>query len=111
METIEVGSARAERTGRYEGMLKVGAMPDGAPVDLPGVIVRGTVPGPVLWMHGCVHGNEYCGTFAIHAFLRSLRPEQVKGAVVALPLLNITASRMRQRMMEGARHDIRALYR
>jgi len=49
-------------------------------------------------MHGCVHGNEYCGTFSIHEFLRSLDTTSVKGAVVALPVLNLTAFRAYRRM-------------
>jgi predicted deacylase len=98
METIEVGSVRADGPGRFEGALRAGAMPDGAPIEIPVVVVRGRQPGPVLWMHGCVHGNEYCGTFSIHAFLRSLDPDEVRGAVVALPALNLSAFRARQRM-------------
>lgn len=97
MDTIQVGSARADGPGRFEGALRTGAMPDGAPIEVPVVILRGAADGPVLWMHGCVHGNEYCGTFSIHEFLRSLEPGDVKGAVVALPILNVTAFRARQR--------------
>ena len=41
METIIVGSARAEGAGRFQGMLKVGSMPDGVPIELPVIIVRG----------------------------------------------------------------------
>jgi uncharacterized protein len=59
--------------------------------------VRGKESGPVLWMHACVHGNEYCGTYNIHEFVRSLDPGAMNGAVIALPALNITAFRSRQR--------------
>jgi predicted deacylase len=78
--------------------LKVGEMRDGAPVELPVVIVRGRHDGPVLWLHGCVHGDEFCGALIIHEFLRGIDPAQVHGAVVALPVLNLTASRSNQRM-------------
>jgi predicted deacylase len=98
MKTIEVGSAKADGPGRFEGTLKVGVLPDGAPVEIPVVIVRGHEPGPVLWMHACVHGDEYCGTFNVHAFLRTLDPNEVHGAVIALPILNLTAFRSYQRM-------------
>ena len=97
MKSILVGSARAERTGRFQGMLKVGSMPDGAAIELPVIIVRGAQDGPALWIHGCVHGNEYCGAFSIHEFTRSLDPAQVRGTVIALPILNLTGFRARQR--------------
>jgi uncharacterized protein len=97
MKTITVGSAKADGPGRFQGMLKVGALPDGAPIEIPVIVVRGAKDGPVMWMHGCVHGNEYCGTYSIHEFTRSLDPATVTGAVVALPILNITGFRSRQR--------------
>jgi len=97
VETIIVGSARAEGAGRFQGMLKVGSMPDGVPIELPVIIVRGAQAGPVMWLHGCVHGNEYCGAYSIHEFTRSLDPAHITGAVIALPILNITGFRSRQR--------------
>lgn len=97
METITVGSAKADGPGRFQGMLKVGSMPDGAPIELPVIIVRGAEDGPALWLHGCVHGNEYCGTYAIHEFTRSLDAAHVAGTIIALPILNITGFRSRQR--------------
>lgn len=97
MAAITVGTATAERPGRVDGVLRIGAYPDGGPIETPVIVLRGASEGPVLWMHACVHGNEYCGTYNIHEFLRSLDPDQVKGAVIALPALNISAFRMRQR--------------
>jgi len=97
MKTITIGTAKAEGAGRFQGTLQVGSLPDGAPIELPVIIVRGTADGPVLWMHGCVHGNEYCGTYSIHELARSLDPAKVRGAVIALPILNLTGFRSRQR--------------
>jgi predicted deacylase len=98
MDTIAIGSIKAAEPGRYKGAILSGQAPDGLPADIPVVVVKGAKPGPVLWIHACVHGNEYCGTFITHAFLRSLDPGSVNGAVVALPAVNITAFRARQRM-------------
>ena len=97
MTIIEIGTAKSTGPGRHEGVLRTGAMPDGAPIEIPVIILRGADDGPILWMHGCVHGNEYCGTYSLHEFVRSLGPAEVKGAVIVLPALNITAFRMRQR--------------
>ncbi|MEJ8573526.1 succinylglutamate desuccinylase/aspartoacylase family protein [Microbaculum marinum] len=98
MRTIEVGTAVSDEAGRVRGKLDIGALPDGTPVEIPVEIVRGAEDGPVLWLHGCVHGNEYCGTYIIHELMRSLKPEALKGTVVALPVLNLTAFLKNQRM-------------
>ena len=98
MNPIEIGTAKSEHSGRVDGMLQVGWLPDGYPMETPVTIVRGRDDGPVVWIHGCVHGNEYCGTFTIHKFLRELDPAGLKGCVVALPALNITAFQKNQRM-------------
>jgi len=98
METIEIGTAVSTGEGLAKGFLKVGELPDGQAMRIPVVILRGSQNGPVLWLHGCVHGNEYCGTFIIHELIRSLRPQDVVGTVVALPILNITAFERNQRM-------------
>lgn len=98
MQTIEIGTASAHGPGRFDGVLKVAEHPDGSPVEIPVIIIRGEKDGPVLWMHAAVHGDEYCGTFNVHSFMRSLKPEEMSGAVVALPILNITAFRAHHRM-------------
>lgn len=97
-QEIIVGSAHSRGPGRVKGMLKLGEAPDGTPIEAPVVIVRGRADGPVLWLHGCVHGNEYCGAYIIHELLRSLSPDTLQGAVVALPVLNVSAFRTKQRM-------------
>lgn len=97
MKTMTVGTASSDAPGRTNGVLRVGAHPDGGPIEIPVIILRGQADGPVLWMHACVHGNEYCGTYNIHEFIRSLDPAQMTGTVIALPAVNLTAFRSRQR--------------
>lgn len=96
LKRIEIGTAVSEAAGRADGMLQVGWLPDGSPMEIPVIIVRGSQDGPTVWMHGCVHGNEYCGAFSIHALLQDLHLE--RGTVVALPVLNITGFQRLQRM-------------
>ncbi|MBS7701093.1 MULTISPECIES: succinylglutamate desuccinylase/aspartoacylase family protein [unclassified Chelatococcus] len=96
-QEIIIGSARSSEPGRVTGRLHIGDAPDGSPVEIPVVIVQGAKPGKVLWLHGCVHGNEYCGTYIIHELLGALDPAQLAGTVVALPILNLPAFQARQR--------------
>ena len=98
MNEIAIGSATANPVSIGKGHLHTGHFPDGRPVEIPVVIAQGGQDGPTLWLHGCVHGNEYCGTFIIHEMLRTLDVQQLAGTVVALPILNINAFRRMQRM-------------
>ncbi|WP_374633501.1 succinylglutamate desuccinylase/aspartoacylase family protein [Ferrovibrio sp.] len=99
MKKIEIGTAISDKPGRVDGMLQVGWLPDASAVQIPVTIIRGNQDGPTVWMHGCVHGNEYCGAFIIHELLRGLENEtELRGTVIALPALNITAFQRMQRM-------------
>jgi predicted deacylase len=97
MQDIRIGSAVTNGPGQAQGWLKLADNPDGSPMQTPVVIVTGSRPGPTVWVHACVHGNEYCGTKIVHALLRSLDPRSLAGRVVALPALNISAFNRNQR--------------
>ena len=98
METLVIGTATSHGPGLAKGYLKIAELPDGRPIQIPVLVLRGEKPGPTLWLHGCVHGNEYCGTFTIHELLRGASVQELSGTVVALPILNITAFEKNQRM-------------
>jgi len=98
MRDIEVGTAHSHGPGVTKGMLQIGYLPEGYPMEIPVIILQGAQDGPVMWMHGCVHGNEYCGAYSIHQFIRALDPAELRGTVVALPVLNITGFQRQQRM-------------
>ncbi len=98
MDAITVGTAVSDAPGVAKGALEVGAYPDGTPIRIPVLILRGKRDGPVIWLNACVHGNEYCGTFTIHELVRSLDVDALSGAVVALPALNLAAFHKNQRM-------------
>ncbi len=98
MASLRIGTAVSDGAGISRGYLKIGDMPDGRPMQIPVLIGRGAKAGPTLWIHGCVHGNEACGAFVVHRLFRELDPNALSGTIVALPILNITAFRAKQRM-------------
>jgi predicted deacylase len=98
MATLQIGTAVLQGAGIARGYLKVGDMPDGRPMQVPVLLGRSAKPGPTLWLHGCVHGNEACGAFVVHQLMRELDTATLAGTVVALPILNITAFRSKIRM-------------
>lgn len=63
-------------------------------VDLPFTIIEGHQPGPCLLITAGVHASEYCSIEAA-VRMQKLRPEDIKGTLVVMPILNGTGFRKR----------------
>jgi predicted deacylase len=98
MKPIRIGTLSLTGPGSAKGMLKTAELPDGYPIEIPVLAVRGREAGPTIWLNGCVHGNEYCGAYILHSFMRSLDPETLKGTAIALPVLSLSGFLRHQRM-------------
>lgn len=69
----------------------------GANESLPVVVVNGRSAGPNVWLSGAIHGDELNGIQIIRTVLGDLDARNVRGAVIAVPIVNpmgfITGSR------------------
>ena len=63
-------------------------------IDIPFTIIEGTTPGPVLLVTAGVHASEFCSIEAA-VRLQQTRPEEIKGTLVILPILNVQGFRKR----------------
>ena len=90
--------ASLERGVSVRMKIKVGLRTDGSDLDLPIFVVKGRHPGPVLWIQGCLHGDEYAGSRAIHHFINKINPEKLCGAIIAVPVVNILAWEQKRRV-------------
>ena len=65
-----------------------------AGLEIPFTVVEGAEPGPCLLITAGVHGSEFC---SIEAALRICRldPEEIRGSVVVLPILNVQGFKAR----------------
>ncbi len=74
--------------GTFDGV----AMPTGGTDALPVIIISGKKDGPILWITGSIHGNEYSGLTTIHRLLgpdgADFPLDQLRGTVVMIPTLN-----------------------
>lgn len=61
---------------------------DGA---IPVAVVSGSEPGPVVWVNGCVHGNEFGAAVVVQALIGAVEPSMLRGTLVALPVMNQAA--------------------
>jgi len=93
MTPIRVGTAIAEPGTRADGVIHGGRLVDSSPVDIPVAVLNGAKPGRRVWIHGAIHGDEYVGTRAIQQLIGRLDPSEMSGALVAIPVANISAFR------------------
>jgi len=81
-ETVEPGQTK---------LLKIGIdrLPTGTLIDIPVYVFNSKRPGPTLLVQAGLHGDEINGIEIVRRMLQEKRFKVEKGAVIAVPILNI----------------------
>jgi len=87
VEALTLGALRAEPGTKVTGFLEV----PGTAIQMPVTLAQGTVPGPLLSISAGVHGGEYPGIEAAIQTAASLDPQQVRGSVVIVHIVDVPA--------------------
>ena len=79
---------------------------------IPIIVVRGVEDGPTIWLNGATHGDEPEGPYSIFMTLRELDPLQMRGTVVAVPVMNVDAftAGKRGNPLDGFTYDMNRCY-
>lgn len=85
------------RGARYRFSVPVTSSPDGSTVSIPVNVIRGLSDGPSLLIVAGVHGDEHEGPTSLISLWNGLRPEELRGTVVMVPVLNAPAFRAARR--------------
>jgi len=64
---------------------------DGSTCSLPLIVINGKREGPVLYLQACVHGDEVIGREIITRVCQRVKPEELVGAIVGAPIVNVPA--------------------
>ncbi len=74
----------------------------GVPIHIPIIVARGLEDGPVVGLTAAVHGNELNGIPVIQRLFKEIDVQELKGAVVGVPVLNVPSlHRKRRRFIDG----------
>jgi len=87
MPTLALFNHVIEAGQKAKLRVPVAELPDGMPVQVPVVVVRGAKEGPTLCLSGVVHGDEYNGMAVISRLCRELDPQDLVGTVIGVPLM------------------------
>lgn len=68
--------------------LEVTRLPSGMPVNFSTLLAKGSKPGKTLVAIAGVHGDEYEGPMAILKVFDQLRPAEMSGSFVGIPVVN-----------------------
>lgn len=75
------------RTSRFE--LPFARLPTGSVASLPVAVVNGRYAGPHIWLSAAIHGDEIAGIEIIRRVLRRIEARRLRGAVLAVPIVNV----------------------
>jgi predicted deacylase len=74
---------------------------------IPVITADSKVPGPVVWLTACIHGDEVGGTVIVHDVFSELRKSGLRSGVVhAFPLINSMGFENVSRYINTDREDL-----
>jgi hypothetical protein len=85
---FRIGQAAVAPGGRATIDLPVSQLASHLPFSLTVHVVHGSMPGPVLFVSGAVHGDEIVGVEIIRRVLKHSALEGLAGTLVAVPIVN-----------------------
>lgn len=78
------------RPGRTEtGELPIARLITGSQISLPVQILHGSNDGPCIWLSAAVHGDEIAGVEIIRRVAERINPKQLRGTIIAVPIVNV----------------------
>lgn len=90
-KALRVAHLNAAPGERVDGYVELGERQDHQPFRIPISLVNGTREGPVAYLQAASDGDELNGVAVMHHILKTLRPDRLRGAVIAVPLVNVLA--------------------
>src|SRR5688500_1738139 len=90
---------------RVELRMKVGETYTATPVNVPVTVIRGHAEGPVLGVLAAIHGDELNGVAIVHRLLYEVDLDDLGGALIACPMVNVFGVLNRSRYLP-ARRDL-----
>lgn len=99
-----IGTTKIIQGKKTEGFIRVGSDTDGTSFQIPVLAASGKEEGPVVWVQGCIHGDEFGGAASIIQFFKDLDISSLKGTFIGVPVVNLPSFKDRSRIspLDGA---------
>jgi hypothetical protein len=88
-DSFAIGPVRVRAGSARDLELPISRLITGADVSLPVRVVHGREDGPVVWVNAATHGDEVVGVEVVRRLLGALKPRELRGTLIAVPVLNV----------------------
>lgn len=88
-EPFRIGDLEVAAGRSGTGELPVSRLVTGTHISLPLRVAHGASDGPTVWLSAAVHGDEVAGVEIIRRVFAHLDPRQLRGTVLAVPIVNV----------------------
>lgn len=85
---MRIGNMEAKAGEHAFGYLEVAKSRSGLSPDIPVHLIVGAEPGPTLLLQGAIHGSEIIGSMAMLNVIKDLDPTEMRGTLIAVPVVN-----------------------
>lgn len=100
-EALRIPGLALARGTRERQRVRVAELPEGTPVEIAVMTVRGAQPGPVLYLGAAFHGDEVAGVEVVGRIAAQTDPAQVSGTLIIVPVQNPLAFQVQHRFFVG----------
>ncbi len=102
-EPISIGRVTVPPGRKMRIELPFAHLPAGTDASLPVAVINGRTSGPHVWVSGGIHGDEINGVEVVRKVMRALDAKSLRGAVIAVPIVNPLGFMMRSRYVPDRR--------
>lgn len=100
---IEIGGKAVASGTREDIELPVERLASGPWISVPTIVLRGRREGPTLMVSAAIHGDEINGVEVVRRLVSEVRPEELAGTVIAVPVANQLGFMAQQRYLPDRR--------
>lgn len=102
-DPITIGKVTVPPGRKMRIELPFAHLPSGTEASLPIAVINGRTSGPNIWVSGGIHGDEINGVEVVRKVMRALDAKSLRGAVIAVPIVNPLGFLMRSRYVPDRR--------
>ncbi len=102
-EAIEIGGTEVAPGTREDIEIHVERLASGPWISIPVIVMHGRREGPSVSISAAVHGDEINGVEVVRRLVGTVRPEELAGTLILVPVVNQLGFMARQRYLPDRR--------